>query len=435
MEARAEQGMRVMGMISGTSVDAIDVAVCDLAPDTRNGPDALTLRLVAHAEQPFPPTLRERTLELLSHQAAPLADLTELNFQIGDAFADAALQTLDTAGIGVEEIDLAASHGQTLYHLMEPGRTPSTWQAGESAVIAQRLAVTVTADFRVADIAAGGQGAPLVSYLDALLFAGPHTVALQNIGGIGNVTFVLGGSTPEDAYAFDTGPGNSLLDRAARVFGFPAGYDEGGQMALRGTVHDDLLAEMLAHPYYARHPPKSTGREVFGDGYADEILARAEQLLLSPDDTMATLAALTAASIVQAYRAFGPPRIEAVQVSGGGARNLALMDRLRAFLPESRVILYDESGMPGAIKEAAAFALLGYECIHGRPANLPSCTGAAASVVLGKITPGANYNSLLSRVAREVNPCSPTRKISLQAWKPKRPTPPPHTSTQWNRSI
>ncbi|MBA2363534.1 MAG: anhydro-N-acetylmuramic acid kinase, partial [Chloroflexia bacterium] len=337
MRATVEQGMRVMGMISGTSVDAIDVAICDLAPDAVSGPDALTLRLVAHAEQPFPPTLRERTLDLLALQAAPLADLTELNFQIGAAFADAALQTLATAGIGVEEIDLVASHGQTLYHLMESGRTPSTWQAGEAAVIAQRLGVTVLSDFRVADVAAGGQGAPLVSYLDALLFAGPHTVALQNIGGIGNVTFVPGGSAPEDAYAFDTGPGNALLDRAARVFGLAAGYDEGGQMALRGTVHNDLLAELLAHPYFTRQPPKSTGREVFGDDYADEILARAAQLRPSADDTMATLAALTADSIVRAYRSFGPPRIDTVHVSGGGARNRALMERLRALLPQSRV--------------------------------------------------------------------------------------------------
>ncbi len=415
MEAKTENGMRMVGMISGTSVDAIDVAVCDIAPDASKGLDALTLRLVAYAEQPFPPVLRERTLALLSAQAAPLADLTELNFQLGDAFADAALRTLETAGIGVAQIDLVASHGQTLYHLMQPGRTPSTWQAGEAAVIAQHLGVTVTADFRVADVAAGGQGAPLVSYLDALLFAGPSTVALQNIGGIGNVTFVPANRGPEDAYAFDTGPGNALIDRAARVFGHPAGYDEGGRMALRGAVHDGLLTELLAHSYYTQHPPKSTGREVFGDAYADEILAQAEQLRLSPYDTMATLAALTADSIVHAYRAFGPPEIETVYVSGSGALNQAVMERLRASLPDSRVILYDESGMSGTIKEAVAFAVLGYECLHGRPANLPSCTGADARVVLGKITPGANYNNLLDRVTQEVSPCSRTRTISLLA--------------------
>lgn len=396
-------GMRVVGMISGTSVDAVDVVICDLAPDAGAAPGALTLRLVAHAEHPYPPELRARVLRLFREGAAPLDELTELNFLIGDAFAGAAMETLRAAELAPEGVDLVASHGQTVYHLVEPGRVRSTWQTGEAAVIARRTGVTTVSDFRTADVAAGGQGAPLVSFLDALMFSDPYrTRALQNIGGIGNVTFLPAGAGSEGAYAFDTGPGNALLDRAARVFsGGARAYDRDGELARAGTPHAGLLEHALAHPYYAQPPPKSTGRELFGDEYADRLIERARSLGPSEADMMATLAALTAESIARAYRAFGPERIDEMIVSGGGARNPALMDRLRAALPGVRVVPYDEYGLPGGIKEAVAFALLGHECVHGRPASLPRCTGAAERAVLGKITPGRNYRALLERVERE----------------------------------
>ncbi len=395
--------MRVIGMMSGTSVDAIDVAVCELARDPQAHADGLLLRLVAYREQPFPSRLQRRVLNLLREQSTPLADLTELNFLLGDAFADAVLETLCTEGIGADEVDLVASHGQTIYHLMEPSRRPSTLQLGEAAVIARKVGVTTVADFRVADVAAGGEGAPLASFLDVLLSSSPdRTRALQNIGGIANVTFIPAGSGVDRAYAFDIGPGNALIDYGARHFsGGRAHFDRDGAMARAGYADTELLESVLRHPYFSRRPPKTTGRELFGDEFAAELIARAASRNLSPEDTMATLTALTAETIAAAYRDFGPPRVDELVVSGGGAHNPALLDRLRAALPDACIRLYDDFGLPGEAKEAVLFALLGYEALHGRPANLPSCTGAAAPAILGKVTPGANYRPLMERIATD----------------------------------
>lgn len=394
--------MRVVGLLSGTSVDAIDVAVCELAPDV-DRPCGLTLRLVTYQEQPYPAALRQRLLVLFRDYTCHLADLTELNFLLGDAFASAALRTLDAHGLSLHDIDLVASHGQTIYHLVEPGRMPSTLQLGEPAVIAQRLGVTVAADFRVADVAAGGQGAPLAAFLDVLLCtSAERTRALQNIGGIANVTFLPAGANIADAYAFDTGPGNALLDYGARHFSNGARlYDEDGQMARAGHVDASLLAEALAHPYFRLPPPKTTGRELFGDAFAADLLARATQRRLAAEDAMATLTAITAESIAAAYRDFGPPAIDQMIVSGGGAHNPALMAQLQRALPHVQIASYDAFGLPAEAKEAVLFAVLGYEALYGRPANLPRCTGAKAPVVLGKIIPGVNYRALLARVASE----------------------------------
>ncbi len=395
--------MRVAGLLSGTSVDAVDVAICDLAGGRETDGGTLILRLVAHHAHPYPPGLRRRVLELCRDATARLDDLTELNVMLGDLFADAVLAANDAAGLDLRALDLVASHGQTVYHLVEAGRVPSTLQIGEAAVIAHRTGVTVAADFRVADMAAGGGGAPLASFLDALLLgSGTSTRALQNIGGIGNVTFLPVGTGPDAAYAFDTGPGNALIDYGARYFSREeAQYDRDGAMARAGHVDGTLVAEVLSHPYFARRPPKTTGRELFGDRFAADIIARAAARGLSPADTMATLTAITAASIAAAYRDFGPPTIDEIIVSGGGVRNPALMDTLRAAFPDALLRRYDDVGLPSDAKEAILFAVLGYQAIHGRPGNLPRCTGADGQVVLGKITPGANYGALLRRVVRE----------------------------------
>lgn len=391
--------MRVIGVNSGTSVDSIDVALCEIAPDLRTGPGELTLRLLAQQEQPYPMTLRERVLELCHTRECRLDDLTELNFLLGEAFAAAILTFLPAIGIGEREVDVIGSHGQTLYHLVEPGRTRSTLQMGEPAVIARRTGATVVANFRVADIAAGGQGAPLTAYLDALLFSSAdRSRALQNIGGIGNVTFLPAGSGPHGAYAFDTGPGNALIDYGARYFtGAP--FDRDGALARAGRVDEESLNELLAHPYFQQPPPKSTGRELFGDDFASDLIAHSLKRGLEPADIMATLTALTAESIASAYRAFGPPRLDDVLVSGGGAYNSTLMTRLHNALPGTRVSSFDAVGLPASAKEAVLFALLAYETVHGRPANLPRATGATSPVVLGQIVPGANYRELCRQVA------------------------------------
>lgn len=407
--------LRVIGVLSGTSVDAIDTAICEIEPESADIPGVLRLRLCAYQEHPYPAALRERLLALFTEQHCMLEALTELNFLLGAAFADAVLQTCAASGYATDEIDLIASHGQTIYHLVTPGHVPATLQFGEPSIIAQRTGATVVADFRVADMAAGGQGAPLVSLLDALLFASPDvTRAVQNIGGIGNVTFLPAGSGIEGATAFDTGPGNVLIDYGARWFSHgKLRYDRDGNMARAGQADGALVAETLGHSYFHLPPPKTTGRELFGDAFAAELLARAQARGLSAEDVMATLTAITAQSIAAAYRDFGPPTLDEVIVSGGGARNLVLLENLRRALPGVPVRLYDAFGLPAEAKEAVLFALLGYETIHGRPGNVPGCTGARASVILGKLVPGANLGMLTTRIlgaaTRSIAPASQYR--------------------------
>jgi anhydro-N-acetylmuramic acid kinase len=417
--------MRVAGLISGTSVDAIDVAVCDFKPASDKEPTTLEMTLRCFQEQPMPPSLRQRLLTMLDRQSADLADLTELNVVLGVAFADAVLATLRDEGLRIEDIDLIASHGQTIYYLNDGEHVRSTLQMGEPADIAERTGVSVMADFRVADVAAGGLGAPLVSYFDALFFGGRGAArALQNIGGIGNVTFIPATRAVENAYAFDTGPGNVLIDYGARHFSQgTAQFDADGAMARRGRVQTQLVEEVLSHPYFVMRPPKATGRELFGDSFAAEFIERAERGGLSPEDTMATLTAITAESIARAYRAFGPADLNEVVLAGGGARNSVLVDQLRDRLPDLRVRMHDEFGVPAAAKEAVAFALLGYDGLHGRTTNIPGCTGAREAVTLGKLVPGKNYHALLSRVVaemaaewqqQETSSASPDRLVRLK---------------------
>jgi anhydro-N-acetylmuramic acid kinase len=396
-DSRVTAPMRVLGLMSGTSLDAIDVALCEIQPDpvVERG---LLLRLLGHWERPHP--LRGEVLSLLGANKARLDDLTELNFGLGGMFAAAASSVLQE--LEASHVDLIASHGQTIFHLVREGRPRATLQLGEPAVIAERTGVTVAADFRVADMAAGGQGAPLVSFFDALFFAdAARGRAVQNIGGIANVTFVPP-SGVDGAYAFDTGPGNVLIDYGARHFsGGAERYDRDGAMAARGQVNAALLEELLTHPYFSKPPPKTTGREIFGDHFGASLVARAGEMALPAEDVMATLTALTAESIARAYRGFGPPAVDDVVMSGGGARNGTLMGMLRRRLPGVRFHQHDDFGVPADAKEAVAFALLGYEALHGRPANLPRCTGARHPVILGKIVPGKNYRELLRRVAEE----------------------------------
>lgn len=382
--------MLVMGLMSGTSVDAIDVALCVFRPDPERA-SSLLLRLVGFCEQPFPPLLRSTLLTLFRQGSASLADLTALNAALGETFGEAARAGAETLGVPIDEVDLIASHGQTIYHLVEEERQ-ATLQMGEPASIAAITGRTVTANFRTADMAVGGQGAPLVPYLDSLFFGDGRARAVQNIGGVGNVTFVQG----REISAFDTGPGNALIDYGARSL-LSERFDRDGAWAARGRVHSALLDEVLAHPYFSLPPPKTTGRELFGDMFAEGVIDRGRALGLSDADIMATLTAITVESIVRAYRDFGPEDLEEVIVAGGGARNGTLMDGLARGLGGIPVRLHEETGIPGDAKEAVAFALLGYETIHGRPANVPRCTGAARPAILGQIAAGNNFTALMRR--------------------------------------
>jgi anhydro-N-acetylmuramic acid kinase len=389
----------VVGLMSGTSVDGIDAAVVDVTQDD----DALVAHLLGYAESAIDEHVRQRIYALFDPERSRIDEVCELNVLIGEAFAQAAAVALRRAGV---QADLVASHGQTVWHQVAPGHTRSTLQLGEPSVIAERLGVTTVADFRPRDIAAGGQGAPLASWGDALLFGDNQlSRAVQNIGGIANVTWVPPGAQWEAMLAFDTGPGNALIDHAAwRLTGGMQRFDVDGSMAAVGRVDDALLAELLGQPYFPLQPPKSTGRELFGAQFADSFIDRGLARGLAASDILATMTAFTAHSIADQYRRFLPGRPDEVVVGGGGSRNPVLMRLLSQLLDPAQIRLHEDFGLPSLGREAVYFALMGHEALHGRPNTVPSCTGATHPVVMGKIVPGANYRSLMARVASSAEP-------------------------------
>ncbi len=375
----ARQPRLCVGLLSGTSVDAVEAALCEV---TGTGED-VRLRLLAHVSVPFP---RELVARVLGPQDA--GSLSRLNFELAEHFADAARQVMARAGVSPEQVAAIGSHGQTMAHV-PPGAdsTPSTLQIGEPAVIAERTGVPVISDFRTRDVAAGGHGAPLVPYLDWAVFRGRDAPrALLNLGGIGNVSVV--GARLEDTIAFDTGPGNMVLDGLARlVTQGRLTCDLDGTLSRQGRVMPEVLAELLAHPFLALPPPRSAGRESFGAVLVDQLWARHSE---RPYDLMATALELTVESVARACETWLLPRfpgMEAMYASGGGTRNPALMERLRARLAPLPVHTLEALGFPEGAKEAALFALLAAEHLVGTAANVPSATGARRRVVLGKLTP------------------------------------------------
>lgn len=387
--------MLIVGLISGTSADGIDAALCEIS----GAPPRLNARIVHALTQPYPDGLRARVLATFNPQTSQVDEICQLNFDLGEAFAGAALAVIEAAGLSPAAVDLIGSHGQTVWHMVQPdGRATATLQLAEPALIAERAGITTISGFRARDLAAGGQGAPLTSYLDWVLLR--HATgwrAAQNIGGIGNVTFL---PPLDDAHsaplAFDTGPGNALLDSAISLLTDGAqAYDQDGALAAAGQVDSAWVDALLTHPYYAMQPPKSTGRELFSAAMAADLVAHGRARGLDAAAIMATLTALTAASIADAYARFAPAPISEVLVSGGGRNNPTLMARLRERLPNASVFPLDDLGMASDHKEALVFALLAHETWHNRPGVHPAQTGARHASVLGQITPGANYPALL----------------------------------------
>jgi anhydro-N-acetylmuramic acid kinase len=376
--------------MSGTSADGIDAVVAQISGSGRG----LGARVVAHTHQPFASSLRERILDVCLH--GTVAGICELNFTLGEHFARSALACIRKAKLQPENIEAIGSHGQTIHHLPN-GRTPSTLQIGEASVIAERTGITTVADFRVRDMAAGGQGAPLVPFADWALFTDAERPRIvQNIGGIGNLTFLPARAELEDVIAFDTGPGNMVIDalvtRAARG---RQTFDRNGLWAARGKVCAKLLVEMMAHPFLKRRPPKTTGREEFGEAFLQRVLASAKRLQLQDADVVATATAYTAATIAEAYRRFVFPNLTGEELGqlqiilgGGGAKNPTLRRMLSQRLDVGELLTHEDFGIANAAKEALAFAILAHETLLGRPANVPNATGARRAVVLGKIVPG-----------------------------------------------
>ncbi|MER5534714.1 anhydro-N-acetylmuramic acid kinase [Streptomyces mirabilis] len=364
--------MRVIGLMSGTSYDAIDAAAAEL---TLEGED-LTLRPLGMVGEAYDDALREALAAALPPAATTLAEVCRLDTLIGQAFAAAAVRAdRELCGGGAE---LVASHGQTVYHWVEDGRAHGTLQLGQPAWIAEATGLPVVADFRPRDIAAGGQGAPLVSLVDLLWLRGrAGTPVALNLGGIANLT-------APDGTAFDSGPGCALVDVAVRgLTGGRLHYDVDGVLAARGTVHEPLLDRLLAEPYYALPAPKTTGKELFHLGHLRDALTGFGTL--TAEDVIATLTRLTARTVADAMRSVGATEVIA---SGGGTRNPALMAMLGAELPGVPVRTSDALGLPAAAKEAYAFAVLGFLTLHGLTGTDPVSTGARHPSVLGSITPG-----------------------------------------------
>lgn len=398
-EVARDGGSRlVVGLISGTSVDAIDAALVRVA-DAADGARR-RVELLAATETPFAPALRAAIFDLFPPHRGSVAAAATLDVLLGEAFARAALDLLAGAGIDPADVDLIGSHGQTVYHAARPGRrrgrpAPAvTVQLGSGAVIAARTGITTVYDFRVADLARGGEGAPLTPYVDYLLFGDARSLAIQNLGGIGNVTVLQRGRGAAGVFAFDTGPGNMVIDAlVASVTGGRQRYDLDGALAAAGQPDEALLDELLTHPYFVRQPPKSTGREEFGMDYAALLYARGRARGLGDADLVATATALTARSIADAYRRFLPADapVEEVLLCGGGARNPTLRRMLAAALAPLPVHRLDDVGISADAREAVAFAVLAYETACGRPGSLPGITGVREPTVLGAIAPGRGF--------------------------------------------
>lgn len=385
--------MRVIGMMSGTSADGIDAAIVELTGQ----PPSLIWKLIKHTHVPFSEEIQAEIFACFNPRTSGVDRLCALNFSLGRAYAQAALQVIEQCGLSPQDIDLIGNHGQSVWHIPF-GPHASTLQIGEAAVIAEMTGITTIHNFRSRDMAAGGQGAPLVGYIDTLLFSHPQTSrVLQNIGGIANGTYLpntLQISRGERPFAFDTGPGNMLIDDAIRrISGGQQQFDPGGALAGQGSVAKKLLGQWIEHePYFHLAPPKTTGRELFGEQYGAGLWDQAKRANLSDADYAATITAFTARSIADAYRDFLPAIPEEVVVSGGGAYNRTLLKMLASEIAPARVRTIDDLGMSPDAKEAVAFAVLAYETWHNRPDNLPSATGARKPVVLGSITPGDNFS-------------------------------------------
>ncbi len=397
--------MRVVGLMSGTSADGIDAVLAEIT-GTPGGP---RMRQLAFESVQWPVPERELITKLIDGRGGTRA-VSRAGFLLGERFAEAALRVVNVSGLGNGEVDLIGSHGQTVWHEVEEGgAVQSTFQIGEAAVIAERTGITTVADFRVADVAAGGQGAPLIPVFDRLFLrplAGLGGCrAVQNIGGIGNVTLLPPAGSDASIQAFDTGPGNVLIDwAAARATDGALQFDKDGRLAARGRLHDNLVEHWLGHPYYLQPPPKSTGRELFSSALAGSYCRQAAEAGLSMADFAAAVTELTAASIAESYRRFAPLPVKEVVVSGGSARNPFLMERIEAQLarrcgPEISLVRYGElAGIPGGedSKEALGFALLAWLAVQGEGGNVPESTGASGLRVLGKITPGRNFRRLMA---------------------------------------
>jgi anhydro-N-acetylmuramic acid kinase len=389
-----ERIVKIIGLMSGTSADGIDAALCEIS----GAPPQLQARILAVHSEPYTRETRQRILDACQPDTSRVDEICRLSVDLAERFAGAILELLKTVDLSPADVDLIGSHGQTIWHDVLDGRVTSTLQIASASVIAERTGITTINNFRERDVAAGGQGAPLTGYADWLLLRHPtHWRAIQNIGGMANVTFLPPLSdTVSQPIAFDTGPGNALIDGAVSVITHgQQTYDRDGQIAAQGQVDETWLAALLDHPYFSRPIPKTTGRELFGSEMAVRLVREGQEHGLTHQDIVATITMLTAASIANAYQTFAPQPVQEVILGGGGRHNHTLVQMLTRLVDPTPVLTHEAIGLDSDFKEALVFALLAYETWHGRVGCLSSQTGAAHPTVLGQITPGQNYARLI----------------------------------------
>lgn len=383
----------VVGLMSGTSCDGIDACLVRITGNSTN----TTFDIIGHETWPFSNTIRKLILDASDRETGTVDKICRLNFTLGKLFADAVKFICNKCSIPVSEIDIIGSHGQTIYHIPKSKSSGddtlgSTFQIGEPSVIAQETGITTIADFRTRDVAAGGEGGPLTAYADYVLFRDYREGrAIQNIGGIANVTFIPDSCSINDVIAFDTGPGNMIIDRFMEIItNGKSNYDKNGELASKGKLNQDLLKRLCLHPYMAKRPPKTTGREEFGLQFSDNLYKEIERDKIDVLDALTTVTAFTAKSISDSYKKFIAPThtISEVIVCGGGVFNKTLLKYLKDYLEDVKVRRIDDFNIPSEAKEALSFAILANETICGNPGNVPSATGAKEQVVLGKIVPG-----------------------------------------------
>ncbi len=371
-----------VGIMSGTSLDGVDAALVEIHGTNTD----TTVQLMEFATLPLGTEIVKKIKEVLSIETSSVDKICSLNVELGYVFSETVKAVCKKADFPLEQVDFIASHGQTIYHLPVPGehQAASTLQIGESAVISEETKTMVVSDFRTRDMAVKGQGAPIVPYSEFVLYRDTErTRLLQNIGGIGNVTVIPAGAQMEDVLAFDTGPGNMIIDELCQHF-YQKAYDEGGEYAAKGKVNQGLLSEMMAHPYIERSYPKTTGREDFGVEYTAALI-EGWQDVVTPNDFIATATQFTAQSIATNVAPFIDDQSDLI-IAGGGSYNAVLVQMVKEQLPTARVLIQEEVGFSSEAKEAIAMTVLANQTIHHLPSNVPSATGATKPVILGKIT-------------------------------------------------
>lgn len=377
--------MYAVGLMSGTSLDGIDAALVEID----NFGKKTKIKLIEFITTSIPLDVKDEIKRACSEEQSSVDLICSLNFKLGYLFAEATKNVCNKAGITLENLDFIASHGQTIYHLPKSRDSfiPSTLQIGEPAIIAYETGVKVVSNFRVMDMASGGEGAPLVPYSEYIIYGSDEeNIALQNIGGIGNVTVIPKGGDINSIFAFDTGPGNMIIDEVCQKL-FKLNYDEDGKIAANGEIQNDILDDLMSHSYINAFPPKTTGREEFGQQFVDKLLKKYNNK--KPEDILSTVTMFTAKSIAVNYKNFimNKVNLNKVIIGGGGAHNKTLLSYLKNELPNVSIVTQDDIGLSSDAKEAIAFVILGNETLNNNFSNVPSATGAKEKVILGNITP------------------------------------------------